>query len=293
MVVVVAAVTLVAKASSVRVGSVMAATAILRDLLLVVTTAMASEAIDLRVGSQQCVSGLLQMIESGGLPLVGVVAIATSLAARATMYVVRRVTAIAALRSRRIATPDVTGIARQLLVRSRQHEARAGMIEARVAPALERMTLATWLLELLVVYVVAPVALAACDRGFPPGFARRVTLAAGLRRVNPLQRKLGQRMIELCCIQLDDVRITPLVFTVTGPTLAAARIGHAPMVAMVRLNVLIDVLMAVRAQDRLRTRVAAVVAIGAMLFLLHVCLGNLPGHQQRLDRRGAACGNRE
>ncbi len=270
------------EAAGMRIRRVVATTAVLWDPVLVVTASMATKAIDLRMGTEQRVTRLLQMVETRSLPLGRIVAVATGITARAAMHVVRGMASMAGFWRGRITPSHVAGIAGQLLVRSIQHEAGACVVEACVAPTLDGVTLAARLPELLLVYVVVPMALAACGRNLLPGLGGKVAATAGLRRMRTLQWKFGQGMIELGSVQLDDIGVTTFVLAMAGPTFAVTGIGHASVIPVTRPNIEVDVLMAVQAQRRLSSHVAAVVAVGAVLLLPDMGCRQFPGHQQSL-----------
>jgi len=72
--VIVAVVALLAKTRGVRVIGLVATVTVLRDLFLVIATAVAGHAVDLGVNAQQGIAGFLQMVVLRGLPLLGHVA---------------------------------------------------------------------------------------------------------------------------------------------------------------------------------------------------------------------------
>ena len=88
-IVVVALLTLSAKAAGVRVLALVAAEAVLWNLLLEITAAVTILAVDARVCTFQGEPGFFLVIELGCLPTRGGVAATTLHAALASMYVVR------------------------------------------------------------------------------------------------------------------------------------------------------------------------------------------------------------
>lgn len=113
------------------------------------------------------------------------------------------------------------------------------------------------------------------------------------RCMRALERQLRQGVIELCLIELRDVRIAPFVLAVTGAAFAAAGIRHAAVKIAVLAYILGNIFMAIETQRGLRHFVGAVVAIAARLFLLDVSLAHLPRHQQGLDRARMGLGGEE
>jgi hypothetical protein len=79
--IVMTAVALCAEAGGMRVIGFVAPVAVLGNLVLVVTAAMAGDAIDAIVHTEQLVAGLLEVIELGGLPFLGHVTLRAILAA--------------------------------------------------------------------------------------------------------------------------------------------------------------------------------------------------------------------
>ena len=154
MLVVVAVLAFRAEARGMGIIGLMAAVAVLRNLVLVIAAAMAGETVDLRVHAQEVIAGFLQMIVFRGLPLLGHVALCAILAARAAMLIVGGMTAIAALRHRLVAAADVAGIAGHRQVRAGQLEFRLVVIELSASPAQRAVALAAFLLELPAVHVI-------------------------------------------------------------------------------------------------------------------------------------------
>ena len=93
----VAIVALGAESPGVRILGLVAAKAVLRNLVLVDTASMASQAVDLGVLSEQRKTSFFLVIEFRGLPLAGGVTLAALGAALATMGIVGQVTTDAGL----------------------------------------------------------------------------------------------------------------------------------------------------------------------------------------------------
>src|ERR1700722_16408678 len=134
VIIVVAVLAFLAESRRVRIIGLMAAIAVLRNLVLVVAAAVAGDAGDLIVHAEQCVVRLLEMVELRGLPFLGHVALAAVIAARAAVLIVGLVAAEAGLRGVLVMTSDVARIARHRQVRAGQLKVRLVMIEFAAGP---------------------------------------------------------------------------------------------------------------------------------------------------------------
>src|SRR3984893_11905075 len=190
-----------------------------------------------------------------------------------------------------ISAADVAAIARQGHVSSRQLEVRLVMIELAAGPTAGAVALAARLRELAAVRVIRLMAADAVRRSLAPRFAFLVATLAVEGSVRALECEVGELMIELRAAELDDVGLAALVFRVASTALADAGVGHAAVVALMLLHVGGDILVTVQAQRSLCSNVGSVVAVRAGLFLLHMRLRHLAGHEQRLHI-GAPCGFR-
>ena len=135
MLVVVAIPALAAIAARVSIIGVMAAPAVLGDLVLVVAAAVTGQTVDPVVHTEQRVAGFLLVIVFRGLPLAGGVAAATVRAPRAAVLIVRGVAAVAARGCRLVVSAHVAGVAARIDVRSRQFEIGLLVIELAARPA--------------------------------------------------------------------------------------------------------------------------------------------------------------
>ena len=88
LVVVVAIAALRTESARMRVVGAVAAVAILRDPVFVVAAAVTGEAIDIGMRAEQRVTGLLQVIELGGLPFLGYMTFAAVRTARTAVLVI-------------------------------------------------------------------------------------------------------------------------------------------------------------------------------------------------------------
>jgi hypothetical protein len=134
--VVVAIVTFGAKTPGVRIIGLVAAVAVLRNLVLVHATAMAAETVYFGVPTEQRKPGFLFMIELCGLPFSRGVALAAIAAPLAAVCVVRQVATNAGLGAALVLATQVTAPATQSLVRSGQSKFSFAMVKARAGPAI-------------------------------------------------------------------------------------------------------------------------------------------------------------
>src|ERR1700722_12799279 len=283
-VIIVAVLALGAESRCVRVVGLVAAVAILWNLVLVIAAAVAGQAVDLCMRTEELVPGLLEMIVLRRLPILRHVALCAIFAARSPVLIVGRMASRAGSRRRLVAPGDVTGIAAQRRMGSRQSEFGFVMIEPPTGPGHGAVTLCAGLCELPAVDIVRFVAADAGGRRLAPGLARLVAALASEGRVRALQCEVGEAMIELCTAELHDVGVAALVFGMAGAALARARVGHAPVIAAMIAHIGRRLLVAVETQRRLGAYVGAVMAAGAILFLLDVRLRHLARHEQRLHR---------
>src|SRR5580704_13725706 len=110
-VVVMAVVALGTETQRMSVIRLVTAVAVLRNLVLVISTAMAGKAVDVRVYAQQRVAGLLEMIVLRSLPFLRRMALCAVFASRAAVFIVGRVATDAGFRGRLVAARDVARIA--------------------------------------------------------------------------------------------------------------------------------------------------------------------------------------
>src|SRR6516162_6642566 len=110
----VALVAALTKATGMGVLPLVAAEAILGDLVLEVAAAVAVVARNAVVHAEKRVAGLLQVVEFRVLPALRVVTVGALGAALAVVYVIRRVTGVALLRSVLVTVPEMTSRAGDL-----------------------------------------------------------------------------------------------------------------------------------------------------------------------------------
>lgn len=286
MIVVVTVAALRPKTGCMRIVGLVAAIAVLRDLLLVITAAVTRHAVDPIVDAQQFIAGFLEVVELGRLPLLGHMALRTILAARTTMLIVGGVTCDASLGRLPVLPADVAGIACDRRVSPGQFEVRLVMIELASGPTHRAMAVAACLAELAVVHVVRLVAARAARDGFAPGFGLLVTALAAQLGMCSLKSKVGEAVIEQRTIQTNDICRAALVFGMARAALADAGIGHASVITLMLLQVHGDGLVTVQAQRGLRPDVGAVVAVRATFFLLQMRLCDLSRHEKSFDIGG-------
>ena len=246
--VIVTVIALLTETPGVGVIGLVAAVAVLRDLVLVVATAVAGYAVNVRVRAEQRVTGLLQVVIPGRLPLLGDVALTAIAAARATMLIIGGMTADAGLRRLFVLAAHMAGIASHRAVRARQLETRLVMIEFPTGPTRGSVALAARLAELPMVRVVALVAIDAAARSFAPGDAGLVATIAVERGMRALEREVGQVVVELSAAQMHDISVAALVLGVTCAAFTDTRVGHAPVIAVMLPQVAGDLFMAIQTQ---------------------------------------------
>ena len=237
-----------AEARSMRIVGLVAAVAVLGDLVLVVPAAVTSQAVDLRVNAEQFIAGFLEMVVLRRLPFLGRMAFCAVRAARSAMLIIGRMTAIAARRGLSISAADVTRIAAQHDVRSGQLEIGFVVLEPASGPAHAAVALAAGLSELSAMHVVRFVAPDARRGRLAPAFVGLVAALAVERSVSALQRKVAEMMIELGAIQLHDIGLAALVFRVAGAAFTGSGIAHSAVIAALLAHIAGDILVAVQAQ---------------------------------------------
>ena len=139
-IVVVAGGAILAEAARMRVDILMAADAGLRQFVLEISAAMAPGAVERAVPAEQREAGFLRVVELRGLPAGFGVALRAVVAARAAVYVVRRVAGIAAQRSVLVSAGDVAGGTGGITMRRLQRKAGLVMIEAGADPTTRAVT---------------------------------------------------------------------------------------------------------------------------------------------------------
>ena len=284
--VVVAIIALLTESPGMRVIGLVAAVAVLRDLVLVVATAVAGYAVNVRVHTQQLVTGLFQVVKLRCLPLLGDMALTAVATARATMFIIGGVTADTGLRCLFVMAAYMAGVTSHRPMRTRQLEVGLIVIEFPAGPTRRTMALATRLAELPPMRIVTLVTINAVDRSFAPVNAGLVATVAGKRGMRSLQREVGQVMVELTAAQMHNVSVAALVLGVTGAAFTDTRVGHASVIAVMLPQVAGDLFMAIQAQRRLGSRVGAIVTVRAGLLLLDMGARHLTWHQQCFHCRG-------
>jgi hypothetical protein len=142
----------------------------------------------------------------------------------------------------------MTRVAGYVPVRARQFEVRLVVIELSAAPGRGAMALAARPVELSAVHVVVLMTIDAIRGCLAPGDAGLVAAIARESRVRAFEREVGQVMVELPTAQLHDIGFPTLVLGMACTTLTYARVGHAPVIAVMRLQISGDVLVAVETE---------------------------------------------
>ena len=280
----VATVALQAEAPGVRIIRLVAAVAILGNLVFEFAAAMTPQAINLGVAAQQREVGFLFVVEFRGLPFRRRVALAAIITTLVIMCVVGSVAAYTALGRFFVMATQMAGSAAHGPMRARQVEFGLAVIEVRAGPAIEVVTIGAGGAQLSFMKVVRLVAADAGGRGLAERLASLVAAGAGQRAMRASEGKISAFMIEGGRIQAHDIGFAAQMFGVTARTFADAGIGHAAVEALVIVHVAGDFLMAIEAQRALPGAISTIMAAAAGVFDLDVRLGHFPGHEQALDR---------
>lgn len=265
LVVIVAVLALRTEAHGVGIVGAMTSIAILGDLILVVAASMARETVDVGMYAEQGESGFLEVIEFGGFPLLGGMAFAAIRAARTAVFIVGGMATDAAFRGLLVAAADVARIAGERGMRAIQLEVGLVVIEFAAAPRNHAVAFAARLRELRLVHVIARVAIDTRRRRLSPGGFGLMAGGAIESGVRPVQRKLGEPMIELSDIKLHDVRFAPFMLGVASAAFPRAAARHAAVKSRTFAYIGGHVFVAVKTQRGLRHLVAAIVATGTRL----------------------------
>ncbi len=255
------------------------------QLGFIVAAAMAVGAINVGVLAYQGEMRFAFMIIGGGMPFGRRMALGAIIATRSLMHIIGGVAAHAAARRLLVMTADVTGIAAQRLVRSRQSVVGLAVVKLATRPAVGSMTGVAILPELPDMQVVAMMAAVTAGRRLAPQLTVLVAAIAGQRPVPAFQGKSSRLMVKRLHLEAHDVGLTPQVFAVAGIALAALGIGHQAMQAAVAADVGGDFLVTGQAQRGLSIAIAAIVAIGAFLLVLGMLGTQLAGIEQGFERR--------
>lgn len=167
-------------------------------------------------------------------------------------------------------------------------EVRHGMIEPPSLPVALVMAVAADFTEPAFMHVFHCMARDAGIRCITIGIVRLMAIRATRQQVRTHERKVRVVVIEGADVEVDDLRVTPLMIGMTGRALLFQSRGITPVKAPFALNVRADADMAKRAELTLRQlgqRGMAVLALG-----LETCvrLDQCPGHDQLLNGGRAA-----
>ncbi len=269
------------EAAGMGVLPLVAAEAVLRNLLLQVAAAMAVLTVEIRMGAFEGEARLLLMIELCSLPAGRRMAASALAAALASMHVIRRVAGDAVLGSALVAIPEVAALAGDVLVLVVEREGRLVMIVAGLPPGRCVVARAAIAPELAVVGLFFLVAVGTFRGSFAIRLARDVTARAGHARMRLSQGKVRPLMIELRLAELHDVGRAAEMLRVAGAALRGADALDVTVIAAMPGDIRRDVLVAIEAEVGLAIAVAAIVARRALLFVLRVRARELPRHEER------------
>jgi hypothetical protein len=160
-----------------------------------------------------------------------------------------------------------------------QREFGFAVVELDRSPALSVMTGATVSAQASLVRLFFLVAVEARGGSLTIGLAHFVTAGTRQRRVRAGQGKFGACVVELSDAELHDVSGSPEMLGVTRSALGLSD-AWQPAVKIVRSSKIArDLLVTVEAQPRLAVRVMAVMASGALFFVLQMRGAYFAGHE--------------
>ena len=281
--------------SGVRVLALVAAEAVLRNLVLQVAAAVAVVAGDAAVYPVQRKARFLLVIELLRLPRLGRMAFLALDAALAVVDVVGLVAGDAFLRCVLVAVAEVAGRARDLRVLVAQREGGLVVVVTHVPPGTVVVAGAAVLAEASLMRLVFPMAAEAVPRDIAVLLAGGVAAAAGDVDVRAVELIVGEVVLELLGDELDDVAGAAEMLGVAGGALRGGDSLHMAVVAALPLDVGGDLLVTIEAQLRLAgagVGGAAVMAIRALLLELGVRSAHLAGHEERLRVHGLSAPER-
>jgi len=276
----------------VRVLTLVAAEAILGNLVLQVAAAMAILAVDIRVCAFEGKTGLLLVIELRRLPARGGMTVTAFRTAVAPMDIVRGVAGDTFLRRSFVAVAQMTAHARHLDMLVAQWIGGFIVIEPGPLPGSRLVTSAAIATELTCVRLFLFVAIHAVGEGLAEGLVPDVTARAVDTGMCAMQWKIGALVIELLAAQLHDVRIATMVLRVAAPAFRGGYANQVSVKSLFAADVIGDFFVTVETQVCLTLAVAAVVAERALLLVLGMSAGEFSGHEQGLRVHGITAANR-
>lgn len=226
------------------------------------------------------------MIELGGAPANGRVALIAVITARPLMHIIRGMARHTLRRRVLVAIAEMTRCTLQLRMLAAEREVRGAVIKLRVQPSDSAVTSSAIVAELALMRLILLVACHAHGACVAELLAGRMTGGASQRRMRIVQRKVGALMIKLRRHELHDVGIAALVFGVTALTLRRGYIGQASVKAIALLYVGGNVFVAIHTQRGLSDAIGAVVAVSTFALEFGVRIRHLARHEQGFEIGG-------
>lgn len=262
----------------------MASMAVLTQLDPVNVAAMARRAQRAAVLAAQNVFGVNVMVEAGGLPQVDAMTGLAFFTQQTFMafvaVIVLLVAADAGARGFLVIGYLVTGSTLHVKVLARQRKARRPMVKLGLFPIALIVAISAFGTQRPLVHIILAMAYAALRRRLAVFLARHVALVALQRLVLATQQKIGLAMIELLFVEMDHLRLTPLMLRVT----VAASLRFEPSVkTRFGAHVNPHFLVAIGTQARLRGTVELDMTLLAVVFQFGMPLDQLARGQDGLD----------
>ncbi len=270
----------------VRILTLVAAKAVLGQLVVQIAGSVAVLAVELGMRALQCKARFLGVIESRGLPSGRAVAVRAFRAALSFMYVIRSVARDALGRCSFVPVAEMALDAPDGLVPVVQGEGCLVVIEFEVLPDLRVMAGGAVASQLALVRFLCLVTANALVRGVAVRFLRLVAALAGHSGMCTLKGKVGAAMVELLAAEFHDIRVPSLMLGVAGPALCRLDAAQPPVKSGVSGNVGPHRLVTGEAQLRLTRTVAAVMAVLAILLVFLMGRGELARHEEGFGIHG-------
>lgn len=282
--------TRLAQSTAMGVVVCVAAGAVLFQSTVVGRAAMAINAIDLLMLAEQCESGVSMVIARVGPVALGMAGRAV-VVHRAFVGVVIAMTGHTLRIQRDLGGGlDMAVDADHVRVLAQQIESGQCMVELGLQPVVGNVACRTVLIERVLVRIVVAMTRDASRRCFAVGPVRRVAIDAFNLGVASDQGEIGLGMIKACMVELGDSCVATLVIGMTGTTLG---FRQTSVHALTGIQVMLDLIVAIRAKRGLCRLIERDVATIAVVFVLGMPGDHLARHQRALHNRGLRCAETE
>lgn len=266
--------------------ALMTAEAVLGHFVLEVPGAMAVLAVDMRVCAFECETGFLPVVELGGFPAGGGVAVAALRTPLRSVHIVGRVAGHALPGCVLVSVAEMAADARYFSMFVAQRECRLFMVVRDVAPEGGLMARGAIAAQPALVRLLLLVTIEAFRGSFPVWLCGDVTTGAYDGLVCAGQRKFRALVIELIAAQLDDVARAAQVLRMAGAALRGGYAGDLSMKTVPGCDIGSDLLVAIEAQPCLPITVGVIVTLRALLLVFLVSRAQLSRHEKRLRIHG-------